>query len=188
MAQAKTLTQNEIDQVLRYIATKKMGYRDRVIFLMTLWSGMRIKEVASLRIRNVRNEDGSIKGEIRLTQEMTKGRHARVVFIPEKLKTELKQYLADRSTKFPDLPLFHTATGKAFSANTLCQHFYWLYKAAGVSGASSHSGRKTFCTSLANKGISIHILASLAGHRNIAVTSRYLIANDELKRNAVELV
>lgn len=188
MAQAKTLTQNEIDQVLRYISAKKMGYRDRVIFLMTLWSGMRIKEVASLRIRDVRNEDGSIKGEIRLTPEMTKGRHARVVFIPEKLKTELKQYLANRSTKFPDLPLFHTATGKAFSANTLCQHFYWLYKAAGVSGASSHSGRKTFLTTLANKGISIHILASLAGHRNIAVTSRYLIANDELKRNAVELV
>jgi integrase/recombinase XerD len=188
MAQAKTLTQNEIDQVLRYISTKKMGYRDRVIFLMTLWSGMRIKEVASLRIRDVRSEDGSIKGEIRLTPEMTKGRHARVVFIPEKLKTELEQYLANRSTKFPDLPLFHTTTGKAFSANLLCQHFYWLYKAAGVSGASSHSGRKTFLTTLANKGISIHILASLAGHRNIAVTSRYLIANDELKRNAVELV
>jgi integrase/recombinase XerD len=188
MAQAKSLTQNEIDQVLRYVSTKKMGYRDRVIFLMTVWSGMRIKEVASLRIRDIRNEDGSIKGEIRLTPEMTKGRHARVVFIPEKLKTELREYLACRSIKFADLPLFHSSTGKAFSANTLCQHFFWLYKAAGVSGGSSHSGRKTFLTTLANKGISIHILASLAGHRNIAVTSRYLIANDELKRNAVELV
>jgi integrase/recombinase XerD len=57
-----------------------------------------------------------------------------------------------------------------------------------VSGASSHSGRKTFLTTLANKGISIHILASLAGHRSIAVTNRYLTANDDLKRNAVELV
>jgi len=185
---AKALTQNEIDQMLRYIATKKMGYRDRVMFLMTTWSGMRIKEVASLRIRDVRNEDGSIKGEIRLTPDMTKGRHARVVFIPERLKTELREYLASRSTKFAELPLFHSITGKPFSANLLAQHFYWLYKAAGISGASSHSGRKTFLTTLANKGISIHILASLAGHRSIAVTNRYLTANDELKRNAVELV
>jgi integrase/recombinase XerD len=188
MAQAKSLTQNEIDQVLRYIATKKMGYRDRAMFLMTVWSGMRIKEVASLRIRDVISDDGTIKGELRLTPEMTKGRHARVVFIPEKLKVELRQYLAGRITHYPDMPLFFSATGKAFSANTLCQHFYWLYKAAGISGASSHSGRKTFLTTLANKGISIHILASLAGHRSIAVTNRYLTANDELKRNAVELV
>lgn len=185
---AKALTQNEIDQMLRYIATKKMGYRDRVIFLMTVWSGMRIKEVACLRIRDVMNEDGTIKGEIKLTPEMTKGRHARVVFVAQKLKTELAQYLASRPTRYPDLPLFHSVSGKAFSANLLSQHFHWLYKNAGLSGASSHSGRKTFLTTLANKGISIHILASLAGHRNIAVTSRYLTANDELKRNAVELV
>jgi integrase/recombinase XerD len=63
-----------------------------------------------------------------------------------------------------------------------------MYKRAGINGASSHSGRKTFLTSLANKGISIHILASLAGHKSIAVTHRYLIANDEMKRNAVELI
>jgi len=50
MAQAKSLTQNEIDQILRYIDSKKFGYRDRVMFLMTVWSGMRIKEVASVSV------------------------------------------------------------------------------------------------------------------------------------------
>jgi integrase/recombinase XerD len=188
MAQAKSLTPNEIDQILRYIATKKMGYRDRVMFLITVWSGMRIKEVASLRIRDVMNEDGSIKGEIRLTPDMTKGPHARVVFVPEKLKTELRQYLAQRSTTFTELPLFYSHTGRAFSANTLCHHFYFLYRAAGISGASSHSGRRTFITSLASKGIGVRVLASLAGHRSIAVTQRYIDVNDDMKRNAVELV
>jgi len=43
-------------------------------------------------------------------------------------------------------------------------------------------------TTLANKGIGVRILASLAGHRSIAVTMKYLDANDDMKRNAVELI
>jgi integrase/recombinase XerD len=89
MAQAKSLTQNEIDQILRYISTKKLGYRDRVMFLMTVWSGMRIKEVAALRICDVVNEDGTIKAEVRLSAEQTKGKHSRTVFLPEKLRREV---------------------------------------------------------------------------------------------------
>jgi integrase/recombinase XerD len=70
----------------------------------------------------------------------------------------------------------------------MCQHFYWLYKNAGIAGASSHSGRRTFITNLANLGISVRILASLAGHRSIAVTQQYIDVNDDMKRRAVELV
>jgi integrase/recombinase XerD len=75
-----------------------------------------------------------------------------------------------------------------FSANSLCQWYFWIYRSAGISGASSHSGRRSFLTSLANKGIGVRILASLAGHRSIAVTMKYLDANDDMKRNAVELI
>jgi integrase/recombinase XerD len=41
---------------------------------------------------------------------------------------------------------------------------------------------------LASKGISIRVLASLAGHRSIQVTMKYLDASDDMKRRAVELV
>jgi integrase/recombinase XerD len=63
-----------------------------------------------------------------------------------------------------------------------------LYKHAGVKGASSHSGRKTFLTSLASQGISVFVLASLAGHKSINTTQRYVSVNDDMKRRAVELV
>jgi integrase/recombinase XerD len=85
-------------------------------------------------------------------------------------------------------PLFFTATGKPFSANTLCQLFYWMYKRAGIAGASSHTGRRNFITALAAKGISVRVLASLAGHRSVAVTMRYIDVHDDMKRAAVELV
>jgi len=85
-------------------------------------------------------------------------------------------------------PLFVTAGAKTFSANVMAQHFFWLYKKAGIAGASSHSGRRTFLTNLASKGISIRVLASLAGHRSVNVTMKYLDANDNMKRNAVEMI
>jgi integrase/recombinase XerD len=86
-------------------------------------------------------------------------------------------------------PLFPTHRGPrcSFTANTLTQHFYWLYRKAGITGASSHSGRKTFLTNLANQGVSVFVLASLAGHRSIATTQRYITVNDDVKRRAVEL-
>ena len=106
MAQAKSLTQNEIDQILRHIDSKRMGYRDRVMFLLTVWSGMRIKEVASLRVCDVVAQDGTIKAEVRLAAEQTKGRHSRTVFLPEKLRRELADYCKTKSLKFPELPRF----------------------------------------------------------------------------------
>jgi len=63
-----------------------------------------------------------------------------------------------------------------------------MYKNAGIKGASSHSGRKTFLTSLASQGISVFVLASLAGHKSIATTQRYITVHDDMKRKAVELV
>ena len=188
MSQAKTLTQAEIDQVLTYIATKKFALRNRVIFLVSFQSGMRVGEIASLKVGDVMNTDGTVKAEVRLLAEQTKGRHPRTVFMPEKLRIEMQRYLDLRRVTDPALPLFVTAGRKAFSANVLTQHFFWLYKRSGIAGASSHSGRRNFITNLASKGVSVRVLASLAGHRSIAVTQKYIDVNDDMLRNAVELV
>ncbi len=188
MSQAKTLTPAEIQHMLNYIATRQFPLRNRVMFLTGLWSGMRVGEIASLSLGDVRNADGTIKAEIRLTAEQTKGRQPRTVFLPQKLRDELAQYLAPRGQQPDSHPLFVTAGRKRFSANVLAQHFHYLFKRAGIAGASSHSMRRSFITNLANKGISVRVLASLAGHRSIAVTQKYIDVNDDMKRNAVEMV
>ncbi|NDB59379.1 site-specific integrase [bacterium] len=83
--------------------------------------------------------------------------------------------------------LFQSQKGNAFSANTMCQLFLNIYAACGIEGASSHSGRRSLLTSLATKGVGVRILAEIAGHSSIVVTQRYLDANDEQIRAAVEL-
>ncbi len=188
MSQAKTLTPAEIQHMLNYIATRQFPLRNRVMFLTGLWSGMRVGEIASLSLGDVRNADGTIKAEVRLTAEQTKGRQPRTVFLPQKLRDELAQYLATRGQQPDSHPLFVTAGRKRFSANVLAQHFHYLLKRAGIAGASSHSMRRSFITNLATKGISVRVLASLAGHRSIAVTQKYIDVNDDMKRNAVEMV
>jgi len=189
MSQAKTLSPAEIEQVLAYIATRRFALRNRVMVLVSFWSGMRVGEIASLKVGDVANTDGTVKAEVRLTAEQTKGRQPRTVFLNEKLRVELQRYLdLRRAYTDPAQILFVTAGSKAFTANGLALHFFWLYRKAGIAGASSHSGRRSFITNLAAKGIGVRVLASLAGHRSIAVTQRYIDVNDDMKRNAVELV
>ena len=48
--------------------------------------------------------------------------------------------------------------------------------------------RLSFITNLAAKGISVRVLASLAGHRSISITQRYIDVNNDMKRNTVELI
>jgi integrase/recombinase XerD len=126
MAQAKTLSQAELDLVLNYVSTKKYALRDRAIILTSFLGGLRVAEIASLKMGDVVNPDGSIKNEIRLAAAQTKGKHPRTVFVSQRLQTELANYLTTRHIKGADTPLFHTEHRLEFSANGLCVWFYQL--------------------------------------------------------------
>jgi len=190
MAAAKSLTAKELDAALAYTATREHAVRNRAMLLVTVLAGLRVSEAASLTIGDVRNADGSVRSEIYLASHRVKHGHARTVYISTSLQSELPPYIASRTWHMQTQPFFYTARGPrcGFSANTLAQHFFWMYKGAGISNASSHSGRKTFLTSLSSQGISVFVLASLAGHKSISTTQKYISVNDDMKRRAVELV
>ena len=190
MSTAKALTPTEIEKVLNHIEQNSNAKRNRLMFMMTAMAGLRVSEVAYLTINDVRNTDGTIRSEVFLDAERVKNKHARTVYINSRLKAEIEEYVANNKWIVENQPLFSTIRGWrcSFSPNTLAQHFHWLYKKAGVKGASSHSGRKTFLTSLASQGISVFVLASLAGHRSITTTQKYVTVNADLNRKAVELV
>jgi len=189
MTAAKSLTPAELERVLRYTATQSNAQRNRAMLMMTVAAGLRVGEVAGLKLGDVLDADGTVRGEIYLAAERVKHNHARTIYLNTRLQQELAAYIATRANKASHLPLFPTHRGPrcCFSPNTLAQHFHYVYKRAGVAG-SSHSGRKTFLTSLASQGVSVFVLASLAGHRDIRTTSRYITVNDDVKRRAVELV
>ena len=84
--------------------------------------------------------------------------------------------------------LFHSVEQIDGSAKRLCLLFLNIYKECGIDGASSHSGRRSFLTNLAARGVGVRVLAEIAGHSSISVTQRYLDVDDEHMRAAVELV
>jgi integrase/recombinase XerD len=199
MAQARVLTERDIKKCLLYIAARRHASRNRCAFLLTHLTGMRVGEVASLRICDVLTQSGEVRDEVRLSADQTKGKRGRLVLLSERAQAEIKQYLLARF-KTQDLqPILLTDTSRAlfatqknnqrgFSPNTLAQYFHHMYRDAGIAGASSHSGRRGFLTSLCQRGINIRLIQELAGHRSLAVTQRYLEVNPAMLRNAVEAI
>jgi integrase/recombinase XerD len=188
--QAKVLNNTEVRKVLDYVATRKHSLRNRALVIMMFNTGMRVSEVASLRIRDVMDSEGNIKNEIRLLAENTKTNEARTVFVNEKLRRELQQYAKYLVNTNPNCKFFYSQKrdSDGFSASTLCQHFHYLYKRVGLDGASSHSSRRTFITTLANKGIGVRVIMGLSGHKALSSVQCYIDCNSELMRNAVEMV
>lgn len=188
--QAKTLTAQEMRRVLDYIATRPHALRNRTMLLATHYAGMRVGEVANLRFGDVIDSAGQVRNEIRLNAQQTKGSDGRVVFVNAKLKKEFETYLRSFPLTKPDDRLFYTQkrAGAGFTPNTLAQHFHYIYKGAGIEGASSHSGRRTFITNLAAKGVGVRVLMNLAGHKHIGTTQIYIDCNTDMMRRAVELV
>ncbi|WP_246086310.1 tyrosine-type recombinase/integrase [Roseinatronobacter monicus] len=123
-----------------------------------------------------------------LAVAQTKGHSKRTVYINTELQRALKQYWTLFAHSSTTAPLFATRYGRAFSANTMSQLFLDIYGSCGLRGCSSHSGRKTFITRLADQGVAVHLLAALAGHRHISTTQRYITVNEALLSRAVELV
>ena len=188
--QAKVLNNTEVRKVLDYVATRKHSSRNRALVMMMFNTGMRVSEVASLRIRDVLDSEGNIKNEICLLAENTKTNEARTVFVNEKLRRELQQYVKLLVNTNPNCKFFYSQKrdSDGFSASTLCQHFHYLYKRVGLDGASSHSSRRTFITTLANKGIGVRVIMGLSGHKALSSVQCYIDCNSELMRNAVEMV
>jgi integrase/recombinase XerD len=187
MKQAQVLSERDVKQMLSQIARSAYPARNRCMFLLALYSGMRVGELAALNVGDVVDAKGKVREQIMLKPHQTKGRHARTVLLNSQAQAELDRYLRGRSGE-PVEPLFKSKVGKRFSPNSLVQVFGRLYDGCGLDAASSHSMRRTFCTRLAERGTAIHIIAALAGHRNVATTMVYLTANESVMRAAVELL
>ena len=198
MKQARVLTEKELNLFLLYLSTKKHGARDRCMTLMSFHSGMRIGEIVATTVKDVLASDGTIRYEINLKAEQTKGKFGRTVVLADKLRKEIQIYLQTRfktkdlltlvATEKYHKPLFATQKRDSFDNNTACYHFHMLYKAAGLEGASSHSGRRSFLTNLSAKSVPLKVLMELAGHRQAQTTMRYINVTTDMKRAAVELV
>lgn len=76
-----------------------------------------------------------------------------------------------------------------YACDSLQAHVSGLYRAAGLHGCSSHSGRRTLATRLVSQGRSIETVQQLLGHAHLDHTDDYIDTNpatlEEMFRTAL---
>lgn len=188
--QAKLLTDAERKRLAAVIDSKRHAVRNHTLVALSFYAGLRACEMAELLVGDVYDETGAVRDTIYLQANQTKGAEGNTVLVSKRLRQMLARYAATypKHVAHPTRKLVYSAKRNGFTAQTIINLFQNLYKAAGITGASSHSGRRQFITALADKGINARIVQALARHKHLNTTQRYIEVNENRMRTAVELV
>lgn len=194
--QAKTLSRQQIEAVSAYLLNRRHGLRDQTIFLLSIRSGLRAKEIASLTWAMVTTSDGKIGDAIHLTNVASKGKSGRIIPMNKAVKENLDRLLLEqqkiRHFDITTAYVITTERAKQTSAQSIVNMFSKWYRELGLLGCSSHSGRRTFITNAARKissvGGSLRDVQMLAGHSSLAVTQRYIEGDSEAQRRVVAVI
>jgi integrase/recombinase XerD len=188
MSQASVLTDSDIRRVFRIIETTRHAERNRLAFILSIYAGMRIGEIAALTVGDVATAQGEVRREIKLAADQTKGSKGRTVVLSGRIQREIGVHLANRTPCRDDAPLIASQrNGHFFSNVSLSTLFKEISELAGIR-TSSHSGRRTFATRLNARGVGMRTIQRLMGHRYIGTTALYCDVSDDMMKNAVELV
>lgn len=175
---APILSAGEFEQVLEAARSLTYPARDRAILLVSFYLGLRAKEIASLRFGDVYTADGEVRNVLHIKRDYSKKNRMRDVYLSsDRLRSALASYRLVRQPAAPDDPLFATQSGRSFDAHGMVVLFRRVYRHAGFDAASSHSGRRTMITRLAEQGVDLKAIATLAGHASITTTCIYVEEN-----------
>lgn len=152
--------------------------RDRAILETLFSTGLRVSEICKLdRYLNLERGEVSIRG---------KGDKTRVVFLSERARKTIKNYLDKRDDAEEALFISLTKKGKAIGRINPRSIQRLVTRAAKVAGItkkiSPHQLRHQFATDLLMNGADLRAVQELLGHSNISTTQVYThITNKELK-------
>jgi integrase/recombinase XerD len=192
--QAKMLTPTQETAVLTSLQTRRYPARDRVMFLLSITAGLRAKEIACLTWAMVTDGDGQVAEVLALPNRASKGpwggRRIPLNHLVRAAFVELHERQADAVRL--DRPVVASERGGSLTASSVTKWFFHLYRDVGMTGCSSHSGRRTFITRVARKvsevGGSVRAVQQLAGHASLQTTQRSIEGDTDAKRKLVQLV
>jgi integrase len=187
--QAKILSEDDLQDLLFYAAATRDPIRNRVIVLLSAKAGLRAGEVAKLTWDMVVEPNGAIGTVIELHDHAAKKRGGRLIPLHADLRDAL---LSWRSMTGGTGPVVLSERGRAMTPLSVVIWFARAYRAIGLQGCSSHSGRRTFITRAARlvhkAGGSLRDVQLLAGHQSIQTTQRYIDGDSDVQRKLVSLI
>jgi site-specific recombinase XerD len=167
------------EEVTRLFQTIQ-GLRDRAIFMLMLRCGLRVEEVAHLRLQDL---DLSQR---RILVCRGKGNKDRVVYISPDAERALRDYLKSRSSsKVQEIFLVNKGTcrGRPISVRGIQKRMEYYARKARLE-ISCHHLRHTMATQLLNADADLVTIQDLLGHSRIKTTQRYAkISNVKVQRD-----
>jgi integrase/recombinase XerD len=181
LAESRILTESELKQMLKAIKpnmesaarTKRHLHfiNDYYLILIGSLTGLRVSEVAGLKIGDVSQNSIRVLGKGSKVRTIPLGRRGRTA-VDEliKLKVEVLNQKVDSEQR-----LFLNRNGRPFSRFSIERRFtFWKKRCRIDRDINFHSLRHYFSCHLLNNGFLIHELQKFLGHSSVATTSQYL--------------
>lgn len=167
-----TLSPAEVERLLQAPKIKKpIGMRDRALLETLYGTGLRVSELAALRMEDIQFDAGYLRC-------FGKGRKERVVPLGGAAATYLRKYL-DETRPFFDRTkaspfVFLSNRGHALSRKTIWQLIRRCARDAGIDkSVSPHTLRHSFASHLLANHAPLRIIQEMLGHADIATTQIY---------------
>ena len=168
--------------------TTWIGRRDRTLLLVALQTGLRVSELISLTIGDVRLVPKS-EAHVRC---MGKGRKERTTPLRSDCGATLSQWIRERAANSDD-PLFTSNRRGRFSCDAVERIVRKYTRLAAKTcpslhekRVSPHTLRHTTAMELLRSGAGCTVIALWLGHESVETTQIYLHADLEIKRQAMD--
>jgi site-specific recombinase XerD len=182
LRQAKTLPKKLTNEQLQAFFAQIHHPLDRALFLLMLRCGLRVSEVARLKLSDIDWEQQMI------LIEQGKGRKDRRAFISPDALAVLRECQRLRPAGIPHAYFFwnRKRQRQALSIKAIQKKMERMAAASGVT-ASCHSLRHTFASNLLEEGAEIVSIKEFLGHSSVNASERYArLSNRKLKEEYLQ--
>lgn len=187
--QAKVLFDEHLEDLLVFAWNTRNPVRNEVLVLLSVKAGLRASEIAGLDWDMVLTPSGEIGHTLEMRDCIAKKKSGRRIPLHPDLQGALFRWGSEHSTSGP---VIASSRGPRMHSVSIVNWFANAYRALGLKGCSSHSGRRTFITRAARlvhrTGGSLRDVQLLAGHRSIQTTQRYIDGDSDAQRRLVGLI
>ena len=187
--QAKILHDQQINGLLVFASATRNPLRNKLIVLLSVKAGLRAGEIAGLTWEMVLDPTGEVGQAIELHDCIAKKNSGRRIPINPTLQTALTAWCLLTGSVGS---VIRSERGDAMTPTGIVNWFALAYRAVGLAGCSSHSGRRTFITRAARlvhkAGGSLRDVQLLAGHRSIQTTQGYIDGDTDVQRKLVAMI
>lgn len=169
----RRITTSELSALRESIDTiTQSGKRDAAVISLAYCTGMRRREIASLRLENISDTGKAI--EIRIPERGK--RKSRTLYLDKGGADAVRDYIEARGRDLG--PLFVTSRKSgALLDEPLGEHgVYEIVKRRGERAGfalTPHDFRMTFVSHLLDQGADLSVVAGMAGHSSVQTTKRY---------------